>query len=76
MQAKDIKHGMHVRVSGDGAADRVWEVLDRAPGANNWWLHRRDNSGAWQTTEAHITAMTAAGAGSRQECLLDVGLAA
>jgi hypothetical protein len=76
LQAKNVKHGMHVTISGNGAGDRVWEVLDRSPRANQWWLHRRDNSGEWQTTEAHITSMTAAGAGSRQECLLTEALAA
>lgn len=78
MQAKDIKHGMHVTVSGNGYADtrpgHIWEVLDRAPRANVWWLHRRGDAGEWLTTEARISDMTPAGPGSRQETLITEGL--
>jgi hypothetical protein len=73
MQAKDIKHGAAVTV--DGSPD-TWEVLDRHPKANVWWIHRRGPLGEWLTGEAHINNMHPAGAGSRQESLLTLGLAA
>jgi hypothetical protein len=73
MQAKDIKHGAAVTVTG---SPDIWEVLDRHPKTNQWWIHRRDTAGEWQWGIAHINDMHPAGAGSRQEFLLAVGLAA
>jgi hypothetical protein len=73
MQAKDVKHGAAVTVT--GSLD-TWEVLDRAPGANQWWIHRRGPLGEWLTDTVHVNHMHPAGAGSRQEFLLAVGLAA
>jgi hypothetical protein len=78
MQAKDIKHGAAVTVT--GSLD-LWEVLDRHPKHNCWWIHRRGTAGegregVWITGTAHVNDMHPAGDGSRQEFLLTVGLAA
>lgn len=54
LQEKDIKHGMKVRtwsLEPDGFTE--WEVLDRAPQPGQWWLHRWDENGEWQTTCCH-----------------------
>jgi hypothetical protein len=72
LQAKEIRHGMAVTLP-DGS---LWEILDRSPGANTWWLHCRDAAGNWQTTWAHIRDMQAAGLGSRQETLISEELLA
>lgn len=72
MKAADIRHGMAVTVP-DGS---VWEILDRHPKANHWWLHCRDAAGSWQTTYEHQNSLQAAGLGSRQETLLSVELVA
>jgi hypothetical protein len=72
LQAKEIRHGMTVTLP-DGS---LWEILDRAPAANHWWLHCRDAAGNWQTTSGHIRDMQAAGPGSRQEILISEELLA
>lgn len=51
----DMKHGMQVTVN----SDRVWEVLDRHPLPGNWWLHRWNAEGEWETTYNHENSMTA-----------------
>lgn len=73
MQAKDVKHGMQVA---DKMTPGIWEVLDRHPRANHWWLHRRDAAGAWITHYAHMQDLQPVGAGSRQESILTEGIAA
>lgn len=52
----DIKHGLKVTLDG---SDTVWDLLDRAPRAAHWWLHRWEGD-IWHTTEAHPRNMTAA----------------
>lgn len=69
MQAKDIKHGIVV----SGHMSEQWEVLDRHPKNNFWWLHRRDSAGGWITSYAHITELQPVNSGSRQESLLTEG---
>lgn len=54
LQEKDIKYGMKVRtwsLEPDGFTE--WEVLDRAPKAGQWWLHRWDENGEWRVTCCH-----------------------
>lgn len=65
MEAKDVKHGIHVTVN----SERVWEVLDRSPRANSWWLHRWNEDGNWEYTDSHVNNMTLVSAGARQETL-------
>jgi hypothetical protein len=68
MQAKDIQHGM--AVTHDGLQ---WEILDRHPRANHWWLHSRNSAGEWITDYAHQNNMTPVNSGSRQESILPEG---
>ena len=64
MEAKDVKHGIHVTVN----SERVWEVLDRKA-ASVWWLHRWTEDGKWEYTFTHHKNMTLVSAGARQETL-------
>ena len=64
MEAKDVKHGIHVTVN----SERVWEVLDRKTSVE-WWLHRWDENGNWEYSFAHHKSMTLVSAGARQETL-------
>lgn len=66
LAAADIRHGMAVTAQ-DGS---VWEILDRHPKANHWWLHSRDAAGAWHYSYTHQSQLSAAGLGSWQETLI------
>ncbi|MDR6794851.1 hypothetical protein J2X12_002862 [Pseudarthrobacter oxydans] len=64
LAAKDVKPGMAVAVDGQPGQ---WEVLDRHPRHNHWWLHRRGASGEWQTTFDHMRHLHRVADGSRHE---------
>ena len=66
LKDSEIKPGMLVRC-GDTGSDTEWEVLDRAPKPGQWWLHRWDENGEWQTTCSHRYSMAIVGEGSRAE---------
>lgn len=64
-----VKHGMQVSINvssplGDWRNNRiediagVWEVLDRAPGGrDNWWIHRHNSQGEWQSVKIDAMAI-------------------
>jgi hypothetical protein len=57
MMARDVKHGQTVRYY-DG---ETWTVLDRAPGAASFWLHRRGPEGEWLTARAKASELVLVG---------------
>lgn len=67
MNAKDVKHGIHVTIN----SERVWEVLDRKTSVE-WWLHRWNESGEWEYSHSHVNAMTLVSAGARQEHVMEL----
>lgn len=56
LSARGKLHGMRVVFKGTWDNETViWTVLDRHPLHGHWWLHRRDDLGAWVTTCARYS---------------------
>lgn len=60
MSPRDIKPGQFVR-----CGNEQWTVLDKAPGASMWWLHRQ-HEGEWQTEKAHSSGLELISQGERE----------
>jgi len=62
--ARGKLHGMRVVFKADTFVFKgetlnpvEWTVLDRHPTHGHWWLHRRDELGAWVTTFARYNQL-------------------
>lgn len=64
LAATDIKPGIAVVVPG---IPGQWEVLDKAPRASCYWLHRWTADGVWETTCEHMRDFHRVADGSRHE---------
>lgn len=57
LPARGKLYGMRVIFKGGEPNPVEWTVLDRHPTPGHWWLHRRDDLGAWVTTFARYSQL-------------------
>lgn len=66
LKDSEIKPGMEVKCPAFGS-QTIWTVLDKAPMAGQWWLHRWTEEGEWKSIAVNRYEIQIVCEGSRKE---------